>query len=43
MVRSCVLTLDTAVYASLAPGAMAYFHVVSSLQSNTGAPPQLLS
>ena len=27
MVRSCVLTPDTAVYATLAPGAMAYFHV----------------
>ena len=27
MVRSCVLTLDKRVYASLSPGAMAYFHV----------------
>jgi hypothetical protein len=27
MVRSCVVTLDKRVYASLAPGAMAYFHV----------------
>ena len=26
MVRSCVVTLDKRVYASLAPGAMAYFH-----------------
>jgi len=27
MVRSCVVTLDKRAYASLSPGAMAYFHL----------------